>query len=256
MHSTANTFKNVTAAILSLAVLLSPVSFVSHSAYAASSDRNGSAPQDAPISLEYVLEKFDIAQREANTMVAEFTERKDLNLLAEPVISQGKFYFNRPNQVRWEYLDPDHRVFVITESKYIAYYPDLKKAEEVGIKKFIGKRLFRYLGVGQSIEDLSKYYNFMLAADNELAGTHLLLLTPRKRRVREKMADMKIWVDTETFMPRQVQYSEVDGDSTLLIFHGLMVNIEVASHRFRVDLPPDVAVSDTFNGFSLGQQSF
>ncbi|MFQ5876785.1 MAG: outer membrane lipoprotein carrier protein LolA [Acidobacteriota bacterium] len=214
------------------------------------------AGPDGEASLERVLERFDRAQREATTMVAEFTERKELRLLAEPLVSRGRFYFNRPNQVRWEYTEPERRVFVITERKYIAYYPALKKAEEVQIKKFIGRRLFRYLGVGQSIEDLSKYYEFRLAPESDLPGTRLLVLTPRKRRIREHMAEMKIWVDGDTFLPRQVQYTEVDGDSTLLAFHDLRVNVDVAAHRFRVDLPPDVAVSDTFNGFSLGHQSF
>jgi len=34
------------------------------------------------------------------------------------------------------------------------------------------------------------------------------------------------------------------------------VNVEVVSSRFQVELPKDVIVSETFNGFSLGQQSF
>lgn len=208
------------------------------------------------VTLEMVLERFDHAQRETDTMVADFTERKDLNLLAEPLVSRGEFFFNRPNQVRWEYTEPEHKVFVITEKRYIAYYPAAKRAEEVQIKKFIGKRLFRFLGVGQSIEDLAKYYEFHLGESNDLPDTYLLVLTPRKKRIRESVAFMKIWVDAKTFLPRQVAYEEKDGDSTLLTFHNLRVNVDVAAHRFRVDLPPDVKVSATFNGFSLGQQSF
>jgi len=67
---------------------------------------------------------------------------------------------------------------------------------------------------------------------------------------------MKIWIDAATFLPRQLQYLEADGDSTLLTFHDIQVNVEVASARFRIELPKDVVVSETFNGFSLGQQSF
>jgi outer membrane lipoprotein carrier protein len=208
------------------------------------------------VDLETVLDRFDRAQRETTTMVAGFTERKELKLLAEPLVSQGEFFFHRPNQVRWEYTEPEHKVFVITENKYVAYYPAAKRAEEVKIKKFVGKRLFRFLGVGQSIDDLAKYYDFHLDEENDLENTHLLVLTPRKKRVRESVASMKIWVDAGTFLPRQVSYEEADGDATLLSFHKLRVNVEVAARRFRVDLPSDVVVSETFNGFSLGQQSF
>ena len=67
---------------------------------------------------------------------------------------------------------------------------------------------------------------------------------------------MKIWVDATTFLPRQLEYVEADGDSTLLAFQDIRVNVEVAADRFRIVLPKDVVVSETFNGFSLGQQSF
>jgi outer membrane lipoprotein-sorting protein len=213
-------------------------------------------PGAADPQLAQILEQFDQAQRETTTMVARFTERKELRLLEKPVVSRGEFYYNRPNRVRWEYLEPDRKIFVITEEMYVAYYPELKRAEEVPIKKFVGKRLFRFIGLGQSIEELGKYYEFHLAKDSDVKGTHLLLLTPRKRKIRERVAEMKIWVDAETFLPRQFQYLESDGDSTLLAFHDVRVNVEVADQRFRLVLPKDVMVSETFNGFSLGQQSF
>jgi len=220
----------------------------------ASHDRSGKS--DPTLSLEQVLARFDDKQKTTNTLVASFTEHKELKLLEEPVVSQGEFFYTRPNQVRWEYLDPDRKVFVITEDRYTAYYPALKRAEEVPIKKFVGKRLFRFLGVGQSIEDLGKYYDFALADESDVPGTYLLLLTPRKKKLRDRVAEMKIWVDGESFLPSRLQYVEADGDTTLLAFTGMKSNIEVSARRFMLDLPQDVVVSQTFNGFSLGQRSF
>ena len=216
------------------------------------------APRDgaADPELDALLESFDRAQRTTTTLVATFTEEKRLKLLAHPVVSRGELYFQRPNQVRWEYLEPDRKVFVITEDHYLAYYPALKRAEEVPIKKFIGRRLFRFIGLGQSIDELSQSYDFRLGPKDDTPGTRLLILTPRKKKMRERMTEMKIWVDTATFLPRKLQYAETDGDSTLLTFHVLRPNVDVADSRFRLDLPKDVVVSDTFNGFSLGEQSF
>jgi outer membrane lipoprotein carrier protein len=206
--------------------------------------------------LAAVLEAFDRAQRATTTLIASFTEEKRLKLLARPVVSRGELYFHRPNQVRWEYLEPDRKIFVITEDRYLAYYPALKRAEEVPIKKFIGRRLFRFIGLGQSIDELSRSYSFRLEPTSDLEGTHLLVLTPRKRKVRERMAEMKIWVDATTHLPRRLQYFETDGDTTLLTFQAMRPNVDVATTRFQLDLPKDVVVSDTFNAFSLGEQSF
>jgi len=217
----------------------------------------GPAPErDADPMLAHLLEQFDLKQKATSTLVASFTERKELKLLAKPVLSRGEFFYNRPNQVRWEYLEPDSKVFVITESMYVAYYPALKRAEEVPIKKFLGKRMFRFLAVGQRIGDLARYYDFRLAPQSDVKGTHLLLLTPRSRTVRDHVAEMKIWVDETTGLPRQLQYFEPDGDTTLLAFEDMRTNVDVAADLFKITLPSDVVVSQTFNGFALGQQSF
>jgi outer membrane lipoprotein-sorting protein len=207
-------------------------------------------------SLARILQEFDRAQRETTSLVAGFTEKKELKLLARPVLSRGEFCYHRPNQVRWEYVEPDRKVFVITEDMYVAYYPALKRAEEVPIKKFVGKRLFRFLGLGQSIEDLAKYYEFRLAPHSDLKDTYLLVLVPRKKKVAERVAEMKIWVDASSYLPRQLQYVESDGDSTLLAFQDIRMNVEVAASRFHLELPKDVVVSESFNGFSRGEQSF
>jgi len=206
--------------------------------------------------LDRILKAFDEAQKTTTTLVAQFTEEKRLKLLEKPVVSRGELFFNRPNQVRWEYTSPDRKVFVITEDRYVAYYPALKRAEEVPIRKFVGKRLFRFIGLGQSIDELAKSYHFRLDTTDTLQGAHLLVLTPRKKKVRDRMVDLRIWVDATTYLPKRLQYRETDGDATLLEFHDLRPNVDVAASNFHIDLPKDVVVSDTFNGFSLGEQSF
>ena len=217
------------------------------------------APGDAgagAAELERVLQAFDEAQKRTNTMTARFTEEKRLRLLAAPIVSHGEFSFSRPNQVRWEFRDPEPRVFIITEGMYVAYYPGLRRAEEVPFSQFVGKRLFRFIGVGQSIADLGKYYDFRLEPDSGLEGTHLLVLTPRRKGLQERVAQMKIWVDGGTALPRRIEYAEAEGDSTVITFHAVRANVDIAEGRFRIAFPSDVVVSDQFNGFALGGRGF
>jgi outer membrane lipoprotein-sorting protein len=242
--------------LLTTVLWLGPGSGDVRGASSASDDDTGPVPQVSDPTLARILDQWDRKQQESVTLVASFTERKDLKLLAKPVISRGEFYYSRPNHVRWEYKEPDHKVYVITEDMYTAYFPALKRAEEVPIKKFLGKRMFRFLAVGQRIGDLARYYDFRLAPQSDVKGTHLLLLTPRSRTVRDHVAEMKIWVDESTGLPRQLQYFEPDGDTTLLAFEDMRTNVDVAADLFKIKLPADVVVSQTFNGFALGQQSF
>jgi outer membrane lipoprotein-sorting protein len=242
--------------LLTTSVALCTASAIARGASTAADDDKGPVPQVSDPTLARILDQWDRKQQESVTLVASFTERKELKLLAKPVISHGEFYYSRPNHVRWEYKEPDHKVYVITEDMYTAYFPALKRAEEVPIKKFLGKRMFRFLAVGQRIGDLARYYDFRLAPQSEVKGTNLILLTPRSRTVRDHVAEMKIWVDETTGLPRQLQYFEPDGDTTLLSFEDMRTNVDVAANLFKITLPSDVVVSQTFNGFALGQQSF
>jgi outer membrane lipoprotein-sorting protein len=208
------------------------------------------------ITLPVLLERFDRAQETTRSMVAKFTEEKRLRLLLEPRTTRGEFVFLRPNMVRWEYAGPAPRIFVLTESRYLAYDPAARRAEDVDIKAFVGKRLFRFLGFGQSSSELAKYYDLGISPDNVIPGTHLLLLTPRKRRVRDRLTAMRIWVDARTFLPRQVTYEDSGGDSTLLRFDEIRVNSGVDSDRFDLVLPAGVAVSRSYEGFSIGDRGF
>src|SRR5882672_1688284 len=242
--------------LLTTMVALGAPSALLRGASGAADVDNGPIPPVSDPTLARILDQWDRKQQESVTLVASFTERKELKLLAKPVVSHGELYYSRPNHVRWEYKEPDHKVYVITEDMYTAYFPALKRAEEVPIKKFLGKRMFRFLAVGQRIGDLARYYDFRLAPQSDVKGTHLLLLTPRSRTVRDHVAEMKIWVDETTGLPRQLQYFEPDGDTTLLAFEDMRTNVEVAADMYKITLPSDVVVSQTFNGFALGQQSF
>ncbi|HKQ98164.1 MAG TPA: outer membrane lipoprotein carrier protein LolA [Candidatus Polarisedimenticolia bacterium] len=206
--------------------------------------------------LAQVLAAFDAAQQRTTSIVAEFTEEKNISLLAKPVVARGVFTFQRPNHVRWEYRDPETRLYVITEQQYVAYIPSQKKAEEVPISRFLGKRLFRFIGLGQSIADLETLYDFRLEPESDLPGTHLLVLTPHKKRVQDKVAEIRIWVDRTNSLPRRFRYLEADGDSTTLTFRDSKANVEVAAGSFDVTIPSGVAVTNTFNGFALGGGAF
>src|SRR5206468_2156784 len=101
--------------LLTTVLALCPVSWIVGGVSTTANDDNGPVPKVSDPTLARILDQWDRKQQESVTLVASFTERKDLKLLAKPVISHGEFYYSRPNHVRWEYKEPDHKVYVITE---------------------------------------------------------------------------------------------------------------------------------------------
>ncbi|HEV8376411.1 MAG TPA: outer membrane lipoprotein carrier protein LolA, partial [Candidatus Polarisedimenticolia bacterium] len=71
--------------------------------------------------LADLLRKFNERQQAVQSLTATFTERKNLSLLAKPVLANGTFLYSKPDRIKWEYSEPEPRIFLITEDRFVAY---------------------------------------------------------------------------------------------------------------------------------------
>ena len=197
--------------------------------------------------LRQVLEKFDAAQAQVTTLAAKFTERKEIGLLKNAVVQKGQFYHTKPDKFLWEYLSPEPKVLLMNGKSLVAYYPLQKEAEEIETR--LSKRLVKYFGLGQVFADLQEYYSLSLDTTNTVAGTHLVVMKPRMKRLEKRLVEVRIWLDDHVNQVRQLEYREADGDRTVFMFDDIQVNTVIADARYEIKLPQDVRVSDSFSGF-------
>jgi outer membrane lipoprotein-sorting protein len=212
---------------------------------AAGADATGDAPS---ASLEQVLSEFDRVQANVQTLTAEFTETKVSQLLKEPIVSQGRFYMTKPNAVMWEYTAPESMQFVIANDEYVGYYPKRKRAERRNVRRWTDQ-IFRYFGLGQGSAELKKFYDIRLGEnDASTDGTYVLVLEPRKRRVKKRMQDVRIWVDGSTHLPVRVQYSDKAGNTREVRFAKMELNPVLSTQIYNLDIPSDVTVTTGITG--------
>lgn len=198
------------------------------------------------------LEKFDQVQEKTNTLISNFTERKELTLLNKPAISHGVFYYQRPNQILWEYQRPEVKKFLLTGNTLLSYYPKEKKAEQISIKRF-RKHVFKFFCIGQLSKDLKDYYKIEVS-DNHNPKNVLMTLWPKKRKLKKRIDHLKLWIDRDQYQLTKLQYVEVDSDKTTITFDKLQINAEVPSSAFEIDLPADVEIRKKLTEFSNDQE--
>lgn len=197
--------------------------------------------------LREVLERFDAAQAGVNSLSAKFVERKEIGLLKNAVMQKGVFYHSKPDKFLWEYIEPEPKMLVMNETLLVAYYPLHKQAEEIRTR--LSRRLVKYFGLGQVFSDLRSYYELSLGSGNEVPGTSLIVMTPKKKSLAKRLLEVRIWLDDDLLQVRQLEYREVDGDRTLFKFDQIEVNPSIPPDRYEIDLPADVTVSSSFSGF-------
>lgn len=203
-------------------------------------------------SLAEVLNRFDVVQAKLQTLSAEFTETTESPLLKQPIVAKGRFYLTKPSSVLWEYTSPEVMRFVIARDEYVGLFPERRRAERRDLKRW-SEQVFRFFGLGQSSQELSKYYELKLGGPGEGAkGTHLLVLEPKKRRIKRNVEQVKLWVDTETLLPVRVEYRGKDGNLRTIRFAETRLNPDLAAGLYDVKIPAEFEVTKGFSGLGFG----
>lgn len=206
----------------------------------------------AASALPEVLEQFDAVQNSMRTMSARLKVTTHNRLLREPEINEGYFYMTKPNSLRWEFETPEQMRFVIADDFYTGYFPKQKKAEQKNIKRW-SDHLFRYFGLGQGSEELSKFYIISLAPENDSErSTVELILMPKKRRAKKRVDSVRFLVDRESMLPVRVEYLSKRGDRRIVEFFDVDLNGEIATSTYKVDIPAGVEISKGFTAFGGG----
>ncbi len=61
------------------------------------------------------------AMVKVHSISADFTQKKNLRILARPLVSTGRFYYRAPGDLRWEYSSPLKNVLLVHGDKVAMY---------------------------------------------------------------------------------------------------------------------------------------
>jgi outer membrane lipoprotein carrier protein len=202
-------------------------------------------PADASLSqgerLEALIERMKLEQRGVETMQAAFTQVTSTELLLEPETSRGVFYYQAPDKVRWEYLEPTPKVILINGEELLTWYQDLGRAERRHVGKY-SDAVFKYLGASGSLEALRDYFDLAVTWPASAEEAYRVQLEPKYARVEKRLKEMSVAIDPRLYMPVELTYLEPTGDSTDYVFSEFLINEDVADDRFELTLPDDVQV--------------
>jgi outer membrane lipoprotein-sorting protein len=202
-------------------------------------------------SLKQVLTRFDEVQGQIRTLSAEFVQTTRSPLLKDPTVAKGQFYLTKPASVLWEYSTPEPMRFVVSDGTYTGYFPERKRAEKRDIKRW-SEQLFRFFGVGQGSKELGKFYEITLGASGQdEKGVYLLVLSPKKHRVRKRFDEVRLWVDATTLLPIRIDYVGKDGNEREIRLLNTRLNPDLAVGLYNVTIPADVPITSGFSGLDV-----
>ncbi len=207
------------------------------------------AAQTPPPPLREAVERFDAAQAQVQTLQCPFTLTLRRSLLKTPSITKGTLYLQGSEFVHFAFQPPEDLILHLTPKALISYSPEARAGElmKIGLFKNADRK---FLGLGQKLSYLSDYFQVRLEEARDLPGAWLLALTPRTLSMRKRMQVLNLWVDKETWLPRQVQWVERSGDTWLLELGALRTNQPLPAAVTGFRLPEGIPLRNEFSFFA------
>lgn len=193
--------------------------------------------------LEALVKQVQQANKQISSMEARFTQTKHSEMLLEPSQAHGVFSYEAPDQVRWEYEDPDPISLVIDGEVMTTWYRDLGKAERAQVGRQ-SQQVLKYLGASTSIDTLQEYFTVYMSVPNDQKAPFKLELLPRFSRISKYVKKITIWVDPELYLVSRLHYLDTDGDETEYNFENFVLNGDIPDDRFRLDLPDGLEITE------------
>ena len=191
--------------------------------------------------LEKLIERIKWEQARLKSMEASFVQNKVSMLLIKPEEARGKFWYQAPDKVRWDYEKPNPTTVLVNEEHMLTWYHDLKRAERIDVGKQ-ADRVMQYLSASNSLESLQRYFILKVSFPKDPKEPYRLELSPRFARVAKRIQSMAVHLDRAGYWPVFVKFVEPDGDSTELRFENVKLNAGIGPEVFTIELPKDVEV--------------
>ncbi len=180
-----------------------------------------------------VLAELKQAAAETETLSSNFVQEKHLSIFAEKLLSNGRFFYQKPDRLRWELLTPVASGFVL-QGKQGQRWNGLSREQERfsvetdPIMGMIAQQLLAWARV--DLDWLQTRYRIELQTAKPVS----LRLYPLDEGEAGFIDYLQILFANDQRHLSEVLMVEVEGDSTLLRFSEVAINTELPADAFAV----------------------
>jgi outer membrane lipoprotein carrier protein len=196
----------------------------------------GSAPSADPDAglVENLVKRIEERHARTKDIVARFVQSYRSGLLGRELVERGVVSIKRPGRMRWEYKDPEEKLFVSDGKNFYFYVPEDRQVivQEQDAQRSLAARLL--FGSGGLLEE----FEATLEEPWE-DGVLTVRLVPRQEDAELERA----YIDVEpSGLIRSILLEDLQGNRTRFRFENLRENTNLPDRLFRFEIPSGVEV--------------
>jgi len=178
--------------------------------------RGADAPPDA------TLARLRAKAEQIHSILATFTQEKRLRIVNKPLVSKGRFAFQKPRMLRWEYLSPVRSGFAVdgeTGTRWNELSGEMKSfvVQKDPIMQIVSAQMLLWTTL--DLDSLSKMFQIVVESDSPA----ILKLIPHTEG-KSPVQGIRITFAKDDSAIVAIEILEQEGDSTTLRFSDMAVN--------------------------------
>ncbi len=191
------------------------------------------APADTQIA-QMVLRKLEERNAHTSDLVARFAQSYRSGMLGRETTERGQLSIKRPGRMRWEYAEPERKLFISDGHTFSFYVPADKQVivSEQDDERSLAARLLSGRG------GLAEEFDVSLEEPLE-DGVVRLKLLPRRAQPDVERAFLDVELSGKI---RGILLDDVQGNRTRFRFDGIRENVGLKDSLFHFQAPKGVEV--------------
>ena len=207
-----------------LATLLGPLT--------APADEPQAGQQEVPHGKAQVLALIEKTVADVKTVSSDFRQERRLAMLRDPAVSSGRFYYEHPDKMRWEFLKPAVSGFLVNGDTAKQWKgkdtpPEEFDAKQNPVIRLIADQIFAWTKA--DFPWIEKRYTIDVARESPI----VLKLVPKSSKERKYVDHLLVSFEAGTNYVNGVDIVEKGGDSTRIKFFNMAVNGPLENNLFQ-----------------------
>lgn len=207
--------------------------------FAASDAGGAGVPQAEPTAeVKALVEKMQGFYERTEDFTANFRQTYLYKSFGRTTTSTGTVAFKKPAQMRWDYLSPAPRSFVLTGERVYAWDPQAQTLSRGALPTSELSSSVTFLwGKGHLLDE----FTISRVACTDCQGVQLRLV-PKKSETRFR--ELRLELEPKTAQVRKTVVVDPDGSENTIVFSDLKTNTGLSKERFILDVPEGIPVLD------------
>jgi outer membrane lipoprotein carrier protein len=166
------------------------------------------------------------------TIACDFTQEKFLSVLEAPVVSNGKFYYQAEDKVRWEIITPDPYLVIINGAKITIRDQSKTRSYDTRTNRMFARinEVMMASVKGSLGNQADKYEEHYL----ESSSAYKLRLIPKDKSAKKYLSEINVFFDKTSYDVTGLSMLEPNGDHTDMHFLHKSLNATLPVGVFEV----------------------